>query len=41
MMGVRDALGRLATCLRYWPQLAAAYLLGLLIREGTIKSHRH
>ena len=37
MMGVRDALARLATCLRYWPQLAAAYLLGLLIREGTIE----
>ena len=32
-----DVLRRVAECLKYWPQLAAAYLLGLLIREGAIE----
>lgn len=36
-MGVRYVLQRMAVCLRYWPQLAAVYLLGLLIREATIE----
>lgn len=36
MWGVRDVLRRMTVCLQYWPQLAAAYLLGLLGREAAI-----